>query len=140
MRAGLKQDYIINFWLAIINFICFLDPFLPRICELATSSSDRQTKVRYYFSSLNFNAVVAPHILLTSYPLQIAACELLHALILFTIGKSTQPAVIKKVTNCTCVHILALSNQSCLEYICLCAEPYDQAVQEDVSHSATAGL
>ena len=25
----------------------FLDPFLPRVCELAVSSSDRQTKVRY---------------------------------------------------------------------------------------------
>ena len=28
-----------------IPFYYILDPFLPRICELATSSSDRQTKV-----------------------------------------------------------------------------------------------
>ena len=41
------------------------DPFLPRVCELAVSSSDRQSKV--------------------------AACELLHAMVLFMIGKSAQP-------------------------------------------------
>ncbi|XP_052262779.1 DNA-dependent protein kinase catalytic subunit-like isoform X1 [Dreissena polymorpha] len=42
----------------------YLDPFLPHVIELATSSSDRQTKV--------------------------AACELLHSLVLFSIGCSTQ--------------------------------------------------
>ncbi|XP_068717854.1 DNA-dependent protein kinase catalytic subunit-like isoform X1 [Montipora capricornis] len=43
-----------------------LDPFLPRLIELATTSSDRQTKV--------------------------AACESLHSLILYVLGKSvTQP-------------------------------------------------
>ena len=26
-------------------FLVFSDPFLPRVCELASSSSDRQTKV-----------------------------------------------------------------------------------------------
>ncbi|XP_078611931.1 DNA-dependent protein kinase catalytic subunit-like isoform X2 [Branchiostoma floridae x Branchiostoma japonicum] len=41
-----------------------LDPFLPRICELATTSSDRQTKV--------------------------AACELLHSLVLYMVGQGAQ--------------------------------------------------
>ncbi|XP_065059919.1 DNA-dependent protein kinase catalytic subunit-like isoform X2 [Rhopilema esculentum] len=44
----------------------YLDTFLPRVIELATVSSDRQTKV--------------------------VACELLHALTLFILGKSTQQA------------------------------------------------
>jgi DNA-dependent protein kinase catalytic subunit len=48
----------------------YLDPFLPRVCELASSSSDRQTKI--------------------------AACELLHALVLFILGRSAQPALQKK--------------------------------------------
>ncbi|KAI0227633.1 DNA-dependent protein kinase catalytic subunit [Lamellibrachia satsuma] len=43
--------------------ICF-DPFLPRIVELATTSSDRQTKV--------------------------AACELLHSIVLYMLGRSCQ--------------------------------------------------
>ncbi|XP_056017774.1 DNA-dependent protein kinase catalytic subunit-like isoform X2 [Ostrea edulis] len=44
----------------------YFDPFLPRIVELATKSGDRQTKV--------------------------AACELLHSLILLCVGRSaTQP-------------------------------------------------
>ncbi|XP_028413162.1 DNA-dependent protein kinase catalytic subunit-like [Dendronephthya gigantea] len=42
----------------------FLDPFLPRVVELATSSSDRQTKV--------------------------AASEVFHSLVLFMLGKSVQ--------------------------------------------------
>jgi DNA-dependent protein kinase catalytic subunit len=49
--------------------IC-LDPFLPRVCELASTSSDRQTKI--------------------------AACELLHAMVLFILGRSAQPAMQKK--------------------------------------------
>ena len=40
----------------------YLDIFLPRVVELATSSSYRQTKV--------------------------AACELLHALVLYMLGRS----------------------------------------------------
>ncbi|KAM9839260.1 DNA-dependent protein kinase catalytic subunit [Aulostomus maculatus] len=44
--------------------IIYLDPFLPRISELALSTSDRQTKV--------------------------AACELLHSLVVFMVGKSAQ--------------------------------------------------
>uniref|UniRef100_A0A665X102 DNA-dependent protein kinase catalytic subunit n=1 Tax=Echeneis naucrates TaxID=173247 RepID=A0A665X102_ECHNA len=44
--------------------IIYLDPFLPRISELALSTSDRQTKV--------------------------AACELLHSLVVYMIGKSAQ--------------------------------------------------
>ncbi|XP_064405997.1 DNA-dependent protein kinase catalytic subunit-like isoform X2 [Halichondria panicea] len=48
----------------------YFDPFLPRVCELATTSSDRQTKV--------------------------AACELLHALVLYMIGKSAQPVAQSK--------------------------------------------
>ncbi|XP_077480903.1 DNA-dependent protein kinase catalytic subunit [Stigmatopora argus] len=44
--------------------VIYLDPFLPRISELALSTSDRQTKV--------------------------AACELLHSLVLYMVGKSTQ--------------------------------------------------
>ncbi|CAB4005561.1 DNA-dependent kinase catalytic subunit-like [Paramuricea clavata] len=42
----------------------FLDPFLPRVVELAVSSSDRQTKV--------------------------ASSEVLHSLVLFMLGKSVQ--------------------------------------------------
>ncbi|XP_052761107.1 DNA-dependent protein kinase catalytic subunit-like isoform X2 [Mya arenaria] len=42
----------------------YLDPFLPHVVELATTSSDRQTKV--------------------------AACELLHSLILYSIGRGAQ--------------------------------------------------
>lgn len=44
--------------------IIYLDPFLPRISELALSTSDRQTKV--------------------------AACELLHSLVVYMVGKSAQ--------------------------------------------------
>ncbi|XP_022045230.2 DNA-dependent protein kinase catalytic subunit [Acanthochromis polyacanthus] len=44
--------------------VIFLDPFLPRISELALSTSDRQTKV--------------------------AACELLHSLVIYMVGKSAQ--------------------------------------------------
>ncbi|XP_029955282.1 DNA-dependent protein kinase catalytic subunit [Salarias fasciatus] len=46
--------------------VIFLDPFLPRISELALSTSDRQTKV--------------------------AACELLHSLVVYMVGKSAQMA------------------------------------------------
>uniref|UniRef100_A0A673C7H7 DNA-dependent protein kinase catalytic subunit n=1 Tax=Sphaeramia orbicularis TaxID=375764 RepID=A0A673C7H7_9TELE len=46
--------------------IIYLDPFLPRISELALSTSDRQTKV--------------------------AACELLHSLEVYMVGKSAQMA------------------------------------------------
>ncbi|XP_037550083.1 DNA-dependent protein kinase catalytic subunit [Nematolebias whitei] len=44
--------------------VIYLDPFLPRISELALSTSDRQTKV--------------------------AACELLHSSVIFMVGKSAQ--------------------------------------------------
>ncbi|XP_066538129.1 DNA-dependent protein kinase catalytic subunit [Hoplias malabaricus] len=44
----------------------YLDPFLPRITELALSSSDRQTKV--------------------------AACELLHSVVVYMVGKGVQMA------------------------------------------------
>ncbi|XP_060920840.1 DNA-dependent protein kinase catalytic subunit isoform X2 [Labrus mixtus] len=44
--------------------VIYLDPFLPRISELALSTSDRQTKV--------------------------AACELLHSLVVYMVGKSAQ--------------------------------------------------
>ena len=47
-----------------VCFMLLLDPFLPRIVELATSSSDRQTKV--------------------------AACELLHSMVLYMLGRSVQ--------------------------------------------------
>ncbi|KAM3592965.1 uncharacterized protein V6R79_002700 [Siganus canaliculatus] len=46
--------------------VIYLDPFLPRISELALSTSDRQTKV--------------------------AACELLHSLVVYMVGKSAQMA------------------------------------------------
>ncbi|XP_026183019.1 DNA-dependent protein kinase catalytic subunit isoform X2 [Mastacembelus armatus] len=46
--------------------VIYLDPFLPRISELALSTSDRQTKV--------------------------AACELLHSLVIYMVGKSAQMA------------------------------------------------
>ena len=49
----------------------FVDPFLPRVVELAQYSSDRQTKV--------------------------AACELLHSLVLYTLGRgAVQPGFKKK--------------------------------------------
>ncbi|XP_062335709.1 DNA-dependent protein kinase catalytic subunit [Osmerus eperlanus] len=44
--------------------VIYLDPFLPRIAELALSTSDRQTKV--------------------------AACELLHSVVIYMIGKGSQ--------------------------------------------------
>ncbi|CAG5895668.1 unnamed protein product [Menidia menidia] len=44
--------------------VIYLDPFLPRISELALSTSDRQTKV--------------------------AACELLHSLVVYMVGKGAQ--------------------------------------------------
>ncbi|XP_078543449.1 DNA-dependent protein kinase catalytic subunit [Lissotriton helveticus] len=44
--------------------VIYLDVFLPRVTELALSASDRQTKV--------------------------AACELLHSLVVYMLGKSTQ--------------------------------------------------
>uniref|UniRef100_A0A8C5WDN6 DNA-dependent protein kinase catalytic subunit n=1 Tax=Leptobrachium leishanense TaxID=445787 RepID=A0A8C5WDN6_9ANUR len=44
--------------------VIFLDTFLPRVTELALSASDRQTKV--------------------------AACELLHSMVAFMLGKSSQ--------------------------------------------------
>ncbi|XP_069076234.1 DNA-dependent protein kinase catalytic subunit isoform X2 [Pleurodeles waltl] len=44
--------------------VIYLDVFLPRVTELALSASDRQTKV--------------------------AACELLHSMVVFMLGKSTQ--------------------------------------------------
>uniref|UniRef100_A0A8B9RNH4 DNA-dependent protein kinase catalytic subunit n=1 Tax=Astyanax mexicanus TaxID=7994 RepID=A0A8B9RNH4_ASTMX len=47
-----------------IKPVIYLDPFLPRITELALSSSDRQTKV--------------------------AACELLHSVVVYMVGKGVQ--------------------------------------------------
>ncbi|XP_048062032.1 LOW QUALITY PROTEIN: DNA-dependent protein kinase catalytic subunit-like [Megalobrama amblycephala] len=44
--------------------VIYLDSFLPRVTELALSSSDRQTKV--------------------------AACELLHSLVIYMVGRGTQ--------------------------------------------------
>ena len=53
-----------------IKPVIYLDPFLPRVVELALHSSDRQTKV--------------------------CACELLHAITIYTIGYSaTQPDSVK---------------------------------------------
>ena len=54
-----------------IKPIVYLDPFLPRVIDLALHSSDRQSKV--------------------------CACELLHAITIYTIGFSaTQPDSVKK--------------------------------------------
>ncbi|XP_060788690.1 DNA-dependent protein kinase catalytic subunit-like isoform X1 [Neoarius graeffei] len=50
----------------------YLDPFLPRTAELALSSSDRQTKV--------------------------AACELLHSLVVYMVGRGAQMAEGEKST------------------------------------------
>ncbi|XP_026875191.2 DNA-dependent protein kinase catalytic subunit [Electrophorus electricus] len=55
-----------------IKPVIYLDPFLPRITELALSSSDRQTKV--------------------------AACELLHSVVVYTVGKGAQMAEAEKAT------------------------------------------
>nr|XP_008509655.1 PREDICTED: DNA-dependent protein kinase catalytic subunit-like [Equus przewalskii] len=44
--------------------VIYLDLFLPRLTELALSASDRQTKV--------------------------AACEFLHSMVMFMLGKATQ--------------------------------------------------
>uniref|UniRef100_A0A6Q2XXY4 DNA-dependent protein kinase catalytic subunit n=1 Tax=Esox lucius TaxID=8010 RepID=A0A6Q2XXY4_ESOLU len=52
--------------------VIYLDPFLPRITELALSTSDRQTKV--------------------------AACELLHSLVVYMVGKGSQMV---EGENCT---------------------------------------
>ena len=46
-----------------VFIVLFLDPFLPRVVELATKSSERRTKV--------------------------AACEFLHSLVLFMLGRGT---------------------------------------------------
>ena len=54
-----------------IKPVIYLDPFLPRVIDLALHSSDRQSKV--------------------------CACELLHAITIYTIGYSaTQPDSVKK--------------------------------------------
>uniref|UniRef100_A0A4W5N3K6 DNA-dependent protein kinase catalytic subunit n=1 Tax=Hucho hucho TaxID=62062 RepID=A0A4W5N3K6_9TELE len=50
--------------------VIYLDPFLPRVTELALSTSDRQTKV--------------------------AACELLHSLVVYMVGKGSQMVEGKK--------------------------------------------
>ncbi|KAI4886986.1 hypothetical protein NFI96_023481, partial [Prochilodus magdalenae] len=55
-----------------IKPVIYLDPFLPRITELALSSSDRQTKV--------------------------AACELLHSVVIYMVGKGVQMAEGEKST------------------------------------------
>ncbi|XP_062849596.1 DNA-dependent protein kinase catalytic subunit [Trichomycterus rosablanca] len=55
-----------------IKPVIYLDPFLPRITELALSSSDRQTKV--------------------------AACELLHSLVVYMVGRGAQMAEGEKST------------------------------------------
>lgn len=47
-----------------LMFVMMADSFLPRVVELATSSSNRQTKI--------------------------AACELLHALVIYMIGREAQ--------------------------------------------------
>ena len=38
-------------------------------------------------------------VVLLLFPVQIAACELLHAMVLFVLGRSAQPAMQKKVHN-----------------------------------------
>jgi DNA-dependent protein kinase catalytic subunit len=48
----------------------YLDSFMPVVCELALTSSDRQTKI--------------------------AACEFLHAVVVYAIGKAAQPGSMKK--------------------------------------------
>ncbi|XP_053349394.1 DNA-dependent protein kinase catalytic subunit [Clarias gariepinus] len=55
-----------------IKPVIYLDPFLPRITELALSSSDRQTKV--------------------------AACELLHSLVVYMVGRGAQMSEEEKST------------------------------------------
>lgn len=47
-----------------VNVVVMTDVFLPRVVELATLSSNRQTKI--------------------------AACELLHALVIYMIGRDAQ--------------------------------------------------
>ena len=63
-----------------------LDPFLPRCCELATSSNDRQTKVSLLVVKLLFDCYM-----------QIASCELLHAMVLVMLGRAAQPVAQDKV-------------------------------------------
>ena len=55
-----------------LSFYFLIDAFLPRVVELATTSSDRQTKV--------------------------AACELLHSLVLYMLGRSTMQPGGRQVT------------------------------------------
>ena len=56
------------------------DPFLPRVVELATSSSDRRTKV--------------------------AACELLHSLVLFMVGRGATQVAERSVDRRHCMALL----------------------------------
>ena len=65
-----------------------LDPFLPRCCELATTSNDRQTKVGLPV------AIDIKHRIII---LQIAACELLHAIVLVMLGRAALPVAQDKV-------------------------------------------
>ena len=60
---GLCVKFKIDYLLTLIFGNLFTDPFLPRVVELATRSTDRQTKV--------------------------AACEFLHSLVLFMLGRGT---------------------------------------------------
>lgn len=80
--------------------VIYLDPFLPRISELALSTSDRQTKVRSSppFATFCSRALrlltdllnVASVWLSLPCLMQVAACELLHSLVVYMVGKSAQ--------------------------------------------------
>uniref|UniRef100_A0A7M4FFG4 DNA-dependent protein kinase catalytic subunit n=1 Tax=Crocodylus porosus TaxID=8502 RepID=A0A7M4FFG4_CROPO len=60
------SEKLLNFAVPFVDMkpVIYLDVFLPRVTELALSASDRQTKV--------------------------AACELLHGLVMFMLGKASQ--------------------------------------------------
>lgn len=77
--------------------IIYLDPFLPRISELALSTSDRQTKVCPLICCLligglvyNVNLFSTVSGSISMFFIQVAACELLHSLVVFMVGKSAQ--------------------------------------------------
>lgn len=79
--------------------VIYLDPFLPRISELALSTSDRQTKVcrrcLQYLGKTTFLNLKRPFLKLKKHAicltfLQVAACELLHSLVVYMVGKSAQ--------------------------------------------------
>lgn len=122
----------------------FLDAFLPRVIELATTSSDRQTKVYNIVSSKSrvshdmpyetiikrfkviqlkdgISSSTCKQIFIFTAELirgvqnkliflvfKVVACELLHALTLFVLGKSTQQTNQNTKQVCRLLHVISI--------------------------------